>query len=171
MEGLFKKVSVNTLSENFFSKLHQEWALLTAGKADDFNCMTISWGTFGVIWNRPVFFCFVRPQRHTNEFMKKSHYFTLTFFDSSYKQALDYCGSHSGRDANKLKNTDLVPYTTDLGNVIYEQAQVAFECKKIYTDLIKPEAFIDPSIIKTTYPQNDFHHMYFGEIVNCFKPR
>lgn len=169
MEGLFKKISVNAVNENFFSKLNNDWGLLAVGKPDKFNCMTISWGSLGIMWNRPVIFCFVRPQRYTFEFMEKNHYFTLSFFDNEYKQALNFCGSHSGRNTDKMKMTGLVVHPTDMGNVIFEQAQLAFECKKIYTDVIKSESFVDHSIIKMTYPGNDFHHMYIGEIVNCFK--
>lgn len=170
MENLFKKVNLNSLSENYFNTLNNDNALLTAGKPDKFNTMTVSWGSFGNLWNRPVLFVFVRPQRYTFEFMNKNHYFTLSFFDKEFKNALDYCGSHSGRNSDKMKATELVPYATDLGNVIFEQIRIAFECKKLYADDIKPEAFIDLSIIKSTYQKNDYHRMFIGEIVNCYKP-
>lgn len=170
MENLFKKVNINSLSENYFNTLNNDNALLTAGNKDNFNTMTISWASFGFLWNRPVIFCFVRPQRYTFEFMNKNHYFTLSFFDSEYKKALDYCGSHTGRNTDKMKETELVSYATGLGNIIYEQIRLAFECKKLYADNINPEAFIDQSIIKSSYQKNDFHRMYIGEIVNCYKP-
>lgn len=170
MEGLFRKINVNTLSENYFNILNQDWALLTAGKPDNFNTMTISWGSFGIMWNRPVIFCFVRPQRYTYEFMNKNHYYTLSFFDNEYKSALEFCGANSGRDTNKIKATELHPYPTDLGNVIYEEVRLAFECKKLYSEHLNPEAFSDQSIIKSTYQKQDFHKMFVGEIVNCFKP-
>jgi flavin reductase (DIM6/NTAB) family NADH-FMN oxidoreductase RutF len=170
MEGLFKKVNINTLTENYFNILNNDWGLLTAGKTDNFNTMTVSWGSFGIMWNRPVIFCFVRPQRYTFEFMNKNHYFTLSFFTDEYKKALEYCGEHSGRDIDKVKKSELVPYTTDLRNIIFEQTRLAFECKKLYSENLKPEAFLDQSIIKSTYQKGDFHRMYVGEIVNCFKP-
>lgn len=170
MEGLFRKINVNTLSENYFTALNKEWALLTAGNSDKFNTMTVSWGSFGIMWNRPVIFCFVRPQRYTYEFMNKNHYFTLSFFENEYKSALDFCGANSGRQTDKIKSTGLHPYPTDLGNIIFEEVRLAFECKKLYSEHLKPEAFSDQSIIKSSYPNNDFHKMFIGEIVNCFKP-
>jgi hypothetical protein len=42
------------------------------------------------------------------------------------------------------------------------------ECRKWYFDDLKPEHFLDPKIEKL-YPINDFHRMYFGEIVNCWQ--
>jgi len=170
MESLFKKINPNTLSENFFTALNNDWGLLTAGKPDNFNTMTVSWGTFGIMWNKPVLICFVRPQRYTYEFMNKNHYFTLSFFNSEFKDSLDYCGKYSGRNTDKIKGTDLVPYTTDLGNVIYEQSRLAFECKKLYADNLNPEAFVDQTIIPSTYQKSDFHRMFIGEIVTCLKP-
>lgn len=170
MEGLFKKINLKALNENYFHILNDDWALLTAGKPGNFNFMTVSWGSFGILWNRPVLFCFVRPQRYTFDFINKNHYFTLSFFNPEYKDVLDYCGSNSGRVTDKIKSTGLVPYPTDLGNIIFEQTRLAFECKKIYADDIKPGSFIDLSIISATYRENDYHRMYIGEIVNCFKP-
>jgi flavin reductase (DIM6/NTAB) family NADH-FMN oxidoreductase RutF len=169
MESLFKKINVNTLSENFFKTLKDEWGLLTAGNPESFNSMTVSWGTLGVLWNKPVLICFVRPQRYTFEFMNKSHYYTLSFFNEENKDSLNICGKYTGKETDKIKKAGLTPYTTDLGNVIFEQSRLAFECKKIYTDDFKPENFIDQNIIKATYANNDFHKMYIGEIVNCYK--
>ncbi len=37
-----------------FQNIGNEWALLTAGDAEHFNTMTISWGSLGFIWQRPV---------------------------------------------------------------------------------------------------------------------
>ena len=33
--------------------------------------MTVSWGSMGMIWNKPFIQVVVRPQRHTFEFMEK----------------------------------------------------------------------------------------------------
>ncbi len=170
MESIFKKVSIKSLNENYLKILNEDWGLVTAGNIESFNTMTISWGTFGVLWNRPVFFCFVRPQRFTYEFINTNHYYTLSFFTDQYKDALDFCGNHSGREFDKMKSTELVPVSTDIGNVIFEQTRLAFECKKIYTDDIKPENLLDPNILKATYPNKDYHRMFVGEIVNCFVP-
>lgn len=170
MEGLFKKINLNSLSEDYFNILNNEWGLLTAGNPESFNTMTVSWGSFGIMWNKPVIFCFVRPQRYTYEFMNRNHYFTLSFFTPEYKSALDYCGKNSGRNTDKMKATELVPYPTDLGNIIFEQSRLAFECKKLYSGILQAENFVDHSIIKSTYQNGDFHRMFVGEIVNCFKP-
>ena len=46
--------------------------LITAGSKDSFNTMTASWGGFGWLWNGPVAFIFVRPERFTHDFLESS---------------------------------------------------------------------------------------------------
>lgn len=43
-----------------FDQFDKKWALLTAGKIDNFNSMTISWGGLGTLWNKPVATVYVR---------------------------------------------------------------------------------------------------------------
>ena len=53
----------------------------------------------------------------------------------------------------------------------FEQARLTFECKKLYADMIKPEDFIDQSIIDRWYGEahGGFHKMYVVEIVNVLE--
>ena len=55
-----------------FYMLDQEWALLTAGMKDKFNTMTISWGGFGTLWNKPVVTVYVKPIRYTYQFTSQN---------------------------------------------------------------------------------------------------
>ena len=62
-----KKLEVKDLKENFFEAIGKEWMLVTAGTKEKFNTMTASWGGIGWLWNKPVAFVFVRPERYTYE--------------------------------------------------------------------------------------------------------
>ena len=64
--------------------------------------MTASWGGFGVFWHKNICFCVIRPTRYTYAFMEKAGYFTLNFFEKKYKKILNFCGTKSGRDVNKM---------------------------------------------------------------------
>ena len=48
------------------------WMLVTAGALDSWNTMTASWGGMGVLWDKKICVCFVRPTRYTYEFMEKN---------------------------------------------------------------------------------------------------
>ena len=158
------------LNENVFNIIGEEWMLITAGTPDRFNTMTASWGTLGILWHLPVAICFIRPQRYTFEFAESSGYFTLGFLEPGNRDILQFCGSRSGRDTDKIQETGLIPRTTGLGNVYYEQCRLVFECKKLYSDRLKEDSFVLPQLIGKNYPKKDFHKFYIGEIVTCLVP-
>ena len=49
-----------------------------------------------------VAFIFVRDSRYTKEFIDANEFFSITFLSGQYRDALNYCGSHSGRDEDKF---------------------------------------------------------------------
>lgn len=128
--------------ENYpsFELFNRDWALVTAGNIRDYNTCTIGWGQLGTIWGhpnkgRPVVTVFVHPSRYTSEFLKKYDTFTVSFYDPEYLKALAYLGSHSGRDGDKVKASDLTP--VEMGNgVTFQEAKLTFLCHKLYMNLM-----------------------------------
>ena len=161
------KKDILEIKDNVFDLIGKQWMLVTAGNMDSFNTMTASWGGMGVLWNRNVATIYIRPQRFTLEFVHANDYFTLCFFDEGYKDVLRYCGSHSGRDVNKIENTGIIPIQTSLGNVVFKESSLILECKKIYMDRLKEKNINDKLIHDLIYPSQDYHFMFIGEIVNC----
>lgn len=164
---MFKKISSFKITENVIDLIGKQWMLITAGDKDSYNTMTAAWGGFGFLWNVPVTYIFIRPQRYTYEFTEKYDQFTLSFFEKKYKNILSYCGTHSGKDVDKAAETGLNIQQTDSGNIYFEEAKLVVECSKLYTDDIKPEGFND-RLINRNYPNKDYHRMYIGKILNCW---
>ncbi|MBQ9913243.1 MAG: flavin reductase [Clostridia bacterium] len=162
-----KKIDIKELKGNAVSLFDDKWCLITAGIGDDYNTMTASWGAMGELWNKDVCFCFIRPQRHTYEFMEKNELFTLSFFGEEYRKALTFCGRNSGRDCDKAKETGLTPVETD-GSVSFEESEIIIVLRKVAYQDIKPEGFIDETIDGKNYPEKDYHRMYIGEVVSCY---
>jgi flavin reductase (DIM6/NTAB) family NADH-FMN oxidoreductase RutF len=165
---LFRKTEPGILKENVFRLINKDWMLITAGNAEHFNTMTASWGTLGILWNKPIAICFIRPQRFTFEFTEKHPFFTLSFFDAQYKDILNYCGKYSGRNVDKITKTGLKPVLTPLGNITFEQCRLVLECEKLYSDYLKEDNFTIKTIISAHYPGKDFHKFYIGEISGCY---
>lgn len=159
---MFREISIKELKASPVKMIAEDWALLTAGTPDAFNTMTVSWGGVGELWSRDVAFVFVRPQRYTFGFMESSDYFTLSFFDKSYKKALSVCGAKSGRDIDKCAETGLVPQTVDAA-VTFQQAETVFVCKKMAFQDMDPSGFLDEQIMDA-YPNKDYHRIYVGAI-------
>jgi len=163
---MFSEIKVSEIQENVFDLIGRQWMLITAGDKENFNTMTASWGGLGFLWNVPVAYIFIRPQRFTFRFVEDNLFFTLCFIEPEFKNILDYCGSHSGRDVNKIKETGLIPAHTQNGTIYFEQAKLVMECKKLYCDDIDPVHFADKAI-QRNYPENDYHRMYIGKVVKC----
>ncbi len=168
MEKRFASLDVKQLNENLFTLLDDDWMLITAGSEDNFNTMTASWGGFGILWNRPVAFIFIRPQRYTFEFAETNNGFTLSFFGPEQRDMLAYCGSHSGRDVDKVKETGLTPFATSSGNISFLESRLFFECKKLFRNDFLPGHFTEGEIAGKYYPEEDFHRMYIGEILSAY---
>jgi flavin reductase (DIM6/NTAB) family NADH-FMN oxidoreductase RutF len=163
----FTETKPELLAENPFTLVGKEWMLITAGSPESFNTMTASWGGMGVLWERKVAFCFIRPTRYTYEFVERSDFFTLSFFEERHRKSLTFCGTHSGRDTDKVRETGLTPVKAG-GFVYFEEARLVLACKKLYFQDIAPERFLDEKI-NDMYPQKDYHRMYVGEIVKCLR--
>lgn len=164
MRSDFKPIEANKLTDNVFSLISKDWMLITAGTVDNYNTMTASWGGLGHLWNKNVCFVFVRPSRYTYEFMEKNDTFSLCFFPEEWNKALTICGTKSGRDIDKAKETGLKPVPGNHQTTVFEQARLIIECKKIYYQDFNPAQFLDPSIEKN-YNGSDYHRMYVGEIL------
>jgi flavin reductase (DIM6/NTAB) family NADH-FMN oxidoreductase RutF len=168
MQDNFKQIKPEEIGDNTFELIGKDWMLITAGAPGSYNTMTASWGGFGVLWNKNVCWCVIRPQRYTYEFTEKADTFTLSFFDENHRDALNICGSKSGRDIDKAAATGLTPVAGDTpGTTTFAEARLVIECRKLYFQDIDPANFLDPAI-DGNYPQKDYHRMYIGEIVRVW---
>lgn len=165
-----KRITVKELTDNFIEVIGKEWMLVTAGTKDSFNTMTASWGGIGFLWNKPVVFVFVRPERYTHKFTEQNDSFTLSFLGEENKAIHKICGSKSGREVDKVKETGLKPVTSDKGNVLFEQSRLSLECRKLYTTELKKENFLDEAIPKQWYDaaHGDYHTVYVAEITDIW---
>ena len=158
--------------DGVFDRIGKQWMLITAKGKDEngrevTNTMTASWGGMGILWNKPVCFCFIRPQRYTYPLTEGAERFSLSFLGEEYRGALRFCGSKSGRDVNKWQETGLSHKEYE-GVPFVEQAEVALICKKLYADTLKKEGFCLPNLLEN-YKADDFHRVYVLEIEEVLK--
>ncbi len=160
----FQPYPVDLIEFDPFTKIGKEWMLITAKDGDRINAMTASWGGVGVLWGKNTAFIFVRDSRYTKELIDNSDYFSLTFFDSSYKSAMKYFGIVSGRREDKFKTSKMnINYFEEIPFI--DEGNFVICCKKMSATPILPEQFLDPTIKDQWYADGDLHTMYAGEIV------
>lgn len=162
----FTQVKPEELGGNIFKVIGQDWMLISAGDEKAFNTMTASWGGVGVLWSRNVAFCFIRPQRYTLEFVNQNDRFSLSFFGGGHRDALNLCGSKSGREIDKAKAAGLTPVFAD-GTVYFEEASTVLVCQKLYFHDFDPKYFLDSAIAKN-YAAGDYHRMFIGGIEKAY---
>ena len=158
----FKQIEQNEFNTEIFNDIGKKWMLISAAKPDgSINTMTASWGGMGVLWNKNVFFCFVRPQRYTHEFTEASDKISLSFFSEEYRDSLTFCGRNSGRDCDKIAMAKLTAFNEN-GDVGFLEAERIIYGKKLYAGKLDPKCFISDEIEK--HYNNDYHTVYICEI-------
>ena len=153
---------------NPFSKIGKEWMLITAADTKNgVNAMTASWGGVGSLWNKPVVFCFVRPQRYTFGLTQEQENISICFLGEKYHATHRIFGFESGRDVDKIKKTGLTAEFVDGVPVIIE-SELILTCRKLYADYLKDDGFIDIAVRDKCYPEKDYHMMYVYEITGVY---
>jgi flavin reductase (DIM6/NTAB) family NADH-FMN oxidoreductase RutF len=156
-------IADNTVTRAF-QNIGNEWALLSSGDEKHFNAMTISWGSLGFIWQRPVVTVLVRPPRYTHKFMDEFERFSVSFYDRKYRKALNILGSKSGRDIDKTALSGLTPAFVD-GVPTFKEAYLTVIARKIYRGQLESAGFLVPAVDEESYPKKDYHTVYFAELV------
>lgn len=159
-----RKIDISTLKDNVVDLIGKQWMLITAGDMTGYNTMTASWGTIGYLWGKPVACIFIRPQRYTLGFVEKEEFFTLSFFSEQYRDALKLCGSKSGRDGDKAAAAGITPFEPAQGCVAFKEARLIMKCRKLYTDRLREDSFIDKAVLDTWYPSRDLHNVFVASI-------
>lgn len=154
-------------------------ALLTTKADEKVNSMTISWGTLGIEWAKPIFTVFVRENRFTKYQLSKNPEFTINIpYGEFDKKILGICGTKSGHSIDKIKELNL---TLEAANKIsvpaIKELPLTLECRVIYKQK-QDEREITEENKNIHYPQNvdssfhgankDFHTAYYGEIVSAY---
>ena len=161
----FQQYPIELLEMNPFIKLSKEWALVTSGSKAKFNTMTVSWGGVGVLWGKNGVFIIIRDSRYTKEFIDNGDFFSLSFLNEQYREALSFCGSKSGRDHDKFAEAGLTPAFRH--SIPYpDESNLVILCRKMAAVPITEDSFTDASIMEKWYATNDMHTMYVGEIID-----
>ena len=172
-EHAWTPVDPMDLNMNPVANFAQDWMALAMGNSKKYNSMTISWGTIGELWGKPVVTVFVSSDRASKQLMDENAYFTVTGFPKTKacKDALVYIGSHSLRDdPDKTANAGLTVEFTEAGNPIFAEGRLAIECRKMYSapfDLNR----VPEDIRERLYAEMGVHTMYIGEITGAWEKK
>jgi flavin reductase (DIM6/NTAB) family NADH-FMN oxidoreductase RutF len=149
--------------------LQTEGALLASlDKEGTPNAMTIGWATVGVIWGRPICVVLVRPSRYTFRCLNVTGDFTVNVPYPDQADICKFCGSNSGRDVDKFAELEITALTgRKVRSPIIAECAVHYECQVVHKNNVAPVE-LEPGIVGQYYPSEDFHTVYYGQIVACY---
>jgi len=147
-------------------------AFLTVADEERLNTMTIGWASIGHLWGKPIFTVMVRKSRFSYQLIERSNEFTVSLpAEGQLKKELIYCGRNSGRDVNKFEECGLTPVE---GRVIKTpvigEAMLHFECSVVYKQEMD-KINLDPVYKDRWYSDDDYHTIYYGEILSVYLNR
>ncbi len=163
-----RDIKFNEFSHEMIEGL-KKGAFLTVKDGNKANTMIIGWGNIGIVWGKPIFTVEVRYSRYTYELLEKTSEFTVSIpIKKDLKEALSICGSKSGRDIDKFKECNL---TAEEGKAISTpivgDCELHYECKVVYKQAMEPGT-LDKEIKDKYYSNNNYHVIYYGEIVASY---
>jgi glyoxylase-like metal-dependent hydrolase (beta-lactamase superfamily II) len=164
----YVSISPEDLDENIFRLVGKDFTVITAG--EDPNSMVASWGGVGIMFNKPVTWCFLRANRYTLEKIRETGTYTMCYFPDQYKGDIMQFGTRSGRNTDKMDQTKLTPFLTPDGYPAYKEARIIIECKLIAASTVsKDEFYTDEAktFLQEGYDEaKDWHKLVYGEITN-----
>jgi len=164
---MMRKIEIPTFKfiNETIKRLSHPGLLLVSGTLERANVMTIGWGLPGILWGKPFFIVAVRPSRYTYQFIEKNGEFTVNVPRRGMEKIVNYCGTVSGRNHDKFKESGLT--LLPCGQVkapIIGECVIHYECRVAYKTKVVSED-LSSSILSAWYPSGDYHTLYFGEIV------
>ncbi len=134
-----EKVNVFDYSETILKAL-QKGVLLTTRSGDKTNTMTVSWGSLGIEWAKPVFVVYVREHRFTHELLEKNPEFTVSIPIGKFnRKILGIAGTKSGHNIDKIKELGVTledPETTTVPGI--KELPLTLECRVVYHRRLVP---------------------------------
>ncbi len=167
MQG-YRSISPYDFEKSAFSVIDKDWLLITTENHGKGNAMTASWGGMGILWNKPVIYLVVRPQRYTRELLdEEGGRLSVCVLDDAFRKELGYLGTASGRDEDKLAHTGLTLSHED-GYPYLAQAHTVFLCSAAYRQPLEGRFFLKEEYDKACYPDKDYHILYIVEVDKLF---
>jgi len=165
-----ENVDYLSVAEEVIHQIKSKGAFLIAKSKEDekINVMTIGWAAIGYMWRKPIMTVMVRKSRFTHHIIEKASSFTVSIPGDDLGEALNFCGTKSGRDVDKFKecNLTIVP-AQKVDTPIINISGFYYECKIVCKSEINPD-FLCKEYKKDVYADNNYHTFYFGEIVACY---
>ncbi len=171
-DELFQSIEPAEIPGDVFTLIGKDFTVITAGIPEHYNSMVASWGGWGILFNKPATWCFLRASRYTLELMRKDDGYTMSYFEEDYKDDFMPFGEQTGRNGNKMQESKLTAVETPEGNMAFKEAKLIIECKMVQETTISPDDFKTDEgrkfVIDAHIEVGEYHKLVFGEITKVW---
>src|SRR4030042_618173 len=163
------KLKLDKFTVETLNKLEDPGLLLvSSNKAGKNNVMTIGGGLIGIFWRTPMFMVAVSPSRYTYDFIEESNEFTVNVPKDGMEEAVEYCGTVSGRTHDKFKECQLtLTKSKHLKTPTIKECTIHYECQVLHKLKINPKQ-IPTNLKKELYPKPNYHTLYYATILTAY---
>jgi len=120
------------------------------------NLITLAWHT-PISRNPPLYGISVSPKRHSYSLIKKSKEFAINFMPYSEVEAAHFCGTHSGRNTDKLCRTGLTLIPSQaLTAPLIKEGYAHLECELIKTTTLGDHTLFVGKVVAVSADENAF---------------
>lgn len=150
-------------------ELVKEGVFLTVKRrSGEINTMIIGWALLGYFWRTPIMAIAIRPNRYTFQLIENADDFTVSIPFVNLSEASYFCGTQSGRKYNKFTECKLeTAKAQKVESPIIKTVGRFYECKIVETAKMNPATLSKD--FKDIYVGEDYHTLYFGEVVACYE--
>lgn len=164
------------LKEVEFSKVTQDLdpmtlfrngAIAIASDGKETNGLTIGWGSLGTLWSKPCCSVYVHALRYSKHIFDGADGFSVCWLSEEHKNVVNYFGTASGRDEDKMANSKLTVASID-GVPYFEESDMVIICKKMgQSDFDANNISVER--INNWYKKDGVHTIYQGEITHVLR--
>ncbi|MCX6667167.1 MAG: flavin reductase family protein [Euryarchaeota archaeon] len=120
------------------------------------NVITLAWHTT-ISRNPPLYGISVAPKRYSHELIEKTKEFVVNFAPYLLAEKVDFCGTHSGRNLNKLEQTKLTLMPAQKVKVpLIKECYAHLECKLAKTLSIGDHTLFVGEVVNILVDENAF---------------
>ena len=120
------------------------------------NVITIAWHT-PISKKPPLYGISIAPSRHSHELIKKTKEFVINFAPYNIADKVHFCGTHSGRKTDKIKEQNLTLLESQkLKTPIIKQCFAHLECKLFDSIPLGDHTFFVGEIVNVLSDENAF---------------
>lgn len=122
------------------------------------NIITIAWHT-PISKKPPLYGISIAPSRYSHDLIKRTKEFVINFLPYELVKEVNYCGTHSGRNTNKIDETKLTLTAAEkIKTPLIKEGFAHIECKLAKTFTIGDHTFFIGEILNIQAEENAFEN-------------